>query len=292
MQQEVAYYKDQVDRLNYRIAQDKEAIDKQVRQTKDKEGNCQDMVARLEAELERAKTECRKINKQLKDKTSEQNESLKLNSELQILIQELKEKERNTNELGQSYKDKLEKLKLDQEKMKMKEENYIRQIQKLESDHKIEVARKEDKYESLQSANNSRASKKYEELDEKYSQALSEIDHLKSMFNSKESLLKQLESEVNSANKKEDKVRKQYESQLNEVKISYKNLESEMSRLESDKEKYEVSLDKLTRDARNNEKRLETQIDDLKRDLESAKDDIDMLRAEKKKLMDKLNGGY
>ena len=292
MQQEVAYYKDQVDRLNYRIAQDKEAIDKQVRQTKDKEGNCQDIVARLEAELERAKTECRKINKQLKDKTSEQNESLKLNSELQMLIQELKEKERNTNELGQSYKDKLEKLKLDQEKMKMKEENYIRQIQKLESDHKIEVARKEDKYESLQSANNSRASKKYEELDEKYSQALSEIDHLKSMFNSKESLLKQIESEVNSANKKEDKVRKQYESQLNEVKISYKNLESEMSRLESDKEKYEVSLDKLTRDARNNEKRLETQIDDLKRDLESAKDDIDMLRAEKKKLMDKLNGGY
>lgn len=159
MQQEVAYYKDQVDRLNHRANQDKESIDKQVRQTKDKEGNCQDMVARLEAELERAKAECRKINKQLKDKTSELNETLKINNELQLQIQELKDKERNTTELGIGYKDKLEKLKLDQEKMKMKEENYIRQIQRLESDHKIEIARKEDKFESLQSANNSRANK-------------------------------------------------------------------------------------------------------------------------------------
>lgn len=57
MQQEVNYYKDQVDRLNYRIAQDKESIDKQVRLGKDKESNCQDMVSRLEADLERARTE-------------------------------------------------------------------------------------------------------------------------------------------------------------------------------------------------------------------------------------------
>lgn len=39
MSQEVNYYKDQVEKLSYRVAQDKEAIDKQVRQNKDKESS-------------------------------------------------------------------------------------------------------------------------------------------------------------------------------------------------------------------------------------------------------------
>lgn len=289
MQQEVAYYKDQVDTLNYRISQDKETIDKQVRLGKDKESNCQDMVMRLESELERAKTECRRINKHLKEKSAELNEIIKLNNDYQTQIQELRDKEYNAGDIGRDYKEKLEKLKFEQEKMKMKEENYIRQIQKLESDHKSELARKEDKYESMISAKESRANKRYDELDDKYTQSLSEVDHLKSMLENKEALVRQLEAEVNSFNRKEAKIREQYENQLKSLESNYKNLELDVNRLESDKEKYEISLDKLTRDSRNAERRLETQIDDLKRDLESARDDVAMLREEKRKLMDRLS---
>jgi chromosome segregation ATPase len=39
MQQEVNYYKDQVDRLNHRISQDQTAIDKSMRLGKDKDSN-------------------------------------------------------------------------------------------------------------------------------------------------------------------------------------------------------------------------------------------------------------
>jgi len=131
MQQEVNYFKDQVDKLNYRISQDRDVIDKQVRLTKDKESNCQDMVMRLESDLERAKNECRKINKHLKERQVELNDVIRLNDEYQIQIQDLKDKQFEAGDLGRSYKEKLEKLKFEKEKMKLQEENYLKRLMNL-----------------------------------------------------------------------------------------------------------------------------------------------------------------
>ena len=288
MQQEVNYYKDQVDKQNYRINQDQTAIDKEIRLRKDRESNAQDLVGRLEEELERAKNECRKLHRQNKEKSTELHEMIKLNDDYQSQIQDLKNKEFDNGELGRNYKEKLEKLKFEQEKFKIKEDNYIRQIQKSAEEHKSEMARKEDKYESMIKAKESRFKKKYDEIDDKYTVALSEIDHLKSMIEQKEALVRQMESEVSSFNRKENKIREQYEIQLKDINGSYKNLELDFNRLETDKEKYEITIDKITRDARNTERRLETQLEDIKRDLENCKDDIEALREEKRRLLSKL----
>jgi chromosome segregation ATPase len=288
MQQEVSYYKDQVDKLNYRIGQDRETIDKQVRLGKDKEMSSQDIVMRIEQDLERAKNECRKLNKHLKEKQTELNEVVKLNNDYQSQIQELRDKEFEASGLGRDYKERIEKLKLEQEKFKLKEDNYIKQIRKLEEDNKYEMARKEEKYEAMLAAKESRSTKKYDELDDKYTQVLSEIDHYKSMLEKKEVMILQLEGEINNFNRKEAKIREQYEAQLKELQVSYRNLQLDLNRLEADKEKYEISLDKQSRDHRNNERRLESQIEDLKQDLENAKDDIEILREEKRKLNDRF----
>ena len=278
MQQEVNYYKDQVDKLNYRIAQDKETIDKQVRMNKDKESHCQDTVMRLESDLDQAKTECRRLNKAIKDRNSEFNDIIKINNELQTQIQELREKEGNVNDESRAYKEKFEKLKFEKEKMKMQEDNYIRQIQKLETDHRTELARREDKYESMLTSKESRARQRYDDLDDKYTQSLSEVDHLKSMSENKDALIRQLELDVASFTTKENKIRDQYERQLKDVQTSYSNLEIELTRVSNDKEKYEITIDKITKDSRNNEKRLEQQIDTLRDELDSAKKHIESLR--------------
>lgn len=288
MQQEVNYFKDQVDKLNYRISQDRDVIDKQVRLTKDKESNCQDMVMRLESDLERAKNECRKINKHLKERQVELNDVIRLNDEYQIQIQDLKDKQFEAGDLGRSYKEKLEKLKFEKEKMKLQEENYLKRIQKLEEDSRADLARKNNKHDSILASKDTRAKQKFDELDDKYTHTLSEIDHLKSMLEKKDMLTRQLESEVNGFNRKESKIREQYEAQLKEVQMSYRNLQLDVNRLETDKEKYEITLDKMTRDSRNNERRLEMQVEDHKNDLENLKDDVDMLRDEKRKLLDRL----
>ncbi|CAI2363006.1 unnamed protein product [Moneuplotes crassus] len=285
MQQEVAYYKDQVDKQSYKISQDQTSIDKEIRLRKDRESNAQDLVNRLEDELERAKTECKRLHRQVKDKNSELNELVKLNDDYQSQLQEFRNKDFDSSELSREYKEKLEKLKFEQEKMKIKEDNYIRQIQKLEEDHKSENARKEDKYESMIKAKEARLNKKYDDLDDRYTQALSEIDHLKSMIEQKEALVRQIESEVNGFNRKESKIREQYEVQLKELKSSYKNLEHDVARMEAEKEKHEITIDKITKSSRDNERRLESQVDELRRDLENTKDDLENLREERRRLM-------
>ena len=64
-----------------------------------------------------------------------------VNEEYQIQVQQLKDREAQYSDLGREYREKIEEVKFERERIALKEEQFLRQIQKNETEKKQEVAR-------------------------------------------------------------------------------------------------------------------------------------------------------
>ena len=73
---------------------------------------------------------------------------MSVNEEYQNQAQLFKDREQQYNELSREYRDKLEAVKFERERIALKEEQFLRQVQKTESQTKQEIRRQQEKYES------------------------------------------------------------------------------------------------------------------------------------------------
>jgi len=85
-------------------------------------------------------------------------------------------------DLSREYKEKLEIVKFEREKLALKEEQFVRQVQKAESTQKQEVAKQSQIYESKMQSRQRDMRKAIEDLEDKLSQAQDESDEHRSKF--------------------------------------------------------------------------------------------------------------
>ena len=71
-----------------------------------------------------------------------------INEEFQHQASQFRERELQFTELSREYKEKLEVVKFEREKLALKEEQFVRQVQKSETTQKQEVAKQTQIYES------------------------------------------------------------------------------------------------------------------------------------------------
>ena len=64
---------------------------------------------------------------------------MQINDEYQVQALAFQEREQQFSDLAREYKEKLELLKFEREKLALKEEKFIRQVQKAEASQKAEV---------------------------------------------------------------------------------------------------------------------------------------------------------
>lgn len=90
--------------------------------------------------LERENSECSHQNRQLTADLQRMQRDLKsimaVNEEYQMQAAQFKDREIQYNELAREYRDKLESVKFERERIALKEEQFLRQVQKAESQSK------------------------------------------------------------------------------------------------------------------------------------------------------------
>lgn len=92
---------------------------------------------------------------------------------------QFKERESQYSELGREYREKLEAVKFERERIALKEEQFLRQVQKNESQTKQEVKRTNDKLTSQMHARKREADKKFEDLEDRMYRVQEDLDTYK-----------------------------------------------------------------------------------------------------------------
>ena len=102
-----------------------------------------------------------------------------INEEYQIQSNSFKERERQFTDLSREYRDKLELIKFEREKLALKEEQFVRQIHKAESALKQETAKQSQVYESKMQTRQRDMNKAVEDLEDKMNNALDESEEMR-----------------------------------------------------------------------------------------------------------------
>lgn len=74
---------------------------------------------------------------------------MKFNEDFQSKFENYREKEERQVRLAQELQNKIQEIGLEREKMKLKDEQYRRQLSKIETNHREDLQKKVDRYEAL-----------------------------------------------------------------------------------------------------------------------------------------------
>ena len=135
-QKEYSFYKNLAEKLELKQGDNLENLNLNLRDLTERE---KDQRVRLE-DLERENGQLVSQNRHLMADLSRQQRDLKqimsINEEYQVQASAFKEREIQFTELSREYKDKLEIVKFEREKLTLKEEQFVRQVHKAESTQK------------------------------------------------------------------------------------------------------------------------------------------------------------
>ena len=92
---------------------------------------------------------------------------LSVNDAFQLQTAELQRREASYMEATRDFRERGEQLKLEQERIAMKEQQFLRQVQKLEADSRKEARRLQDKHEALLKARQREWERTFEEVEDK-----------------------------------------------------------------------------------------------------------------------------
>lgn len=101
-----------------------------------------------------------------------------VNEEYQIQTQQLKDREAQYQELGREYRERLEQVKFERERIALKEEQFLRQIQKNETEKKQEAQRLNQKLTGQMHSRKREFEQKLEETEDKLYMLQDERDNL------------------------------------------------------------------------------------------------------------------
>ena len=105
---------------------------------------------------------------------------MSINEEYQLQANAFREREVQFAELSREYKEKLELVKFEREKLALKEEQFVRQVHKAEAVQKQEGAKQVQIYESKMQSRQRDMRKAIEELEDKLGSAQDEADECRS----------------------------------------------------------------------------------------------------------------
>lgn len=142
-----------------------------------------DQRVRLE-QLEKENGLLTSQNRQLMADLARQQRELKqvmsINDEFQLQATAFKERETQFTELSREYKEKLELIKFEREKLALKEEQFVRQIHKAESAAKQDAAKQVHLFDSKLQSRQREFRKAIEDLEDKLTRAQDDADDQRS----------------------------------------------------------------------------------------------------------------
>ena len=151
-----------------------------------------------------------------------------INEEFQLQANSFRERELQFTDLSREYKEKLEIVKFEREKLALKEEQFVRQVQKAESTQKQEVAKQSQIYESKMQSRQRDMRKAIEDLEDKLSQAQDESDEHRSKFERLDKLNQSQRQSLEENQRKEERLILQYDKLLEQLRHEIKEKEREL----------------------------------------------------------------
>ena len=230
-QKEYSFYKDLADRQQNNSAQDQMA--KRLVEVQEAE---KDLVARL-ASLQEENMQLGTMNRQYQIEQQRMQKDLKqimaINSEFQQQAMAFRDKENQFVELGREYKEKLELLKFERERIALKEEQFMRIVHKAETEAKNETRKNAVRFENQLIGARRDADRRVEDLEDKLNQCQDENEELR---NKQERMERQLASQLQqlaSQQRMQDSLSQQYQKLMEGLKQDCRDAQrsSEMSEM-------------------------------------------------------------
>ena len=151
-----------------------------------------------------------------------------INEEYQLQANTFREREIQFTELSREYKEKLEVIKFEREKLALKEEQFVRQVHKAENVSKQENAKQVQIYESKMQARQRDMRKAIEDLEDKLSSAQDESDENRQKADRLEKLNQSQRQSLEENARKEERLIMQYDKLMEQLRNELKEKEREL----------------------------------------------------------------
>ena len=156
-----------------------------------------------------------------------------INEEYQMQAQNFKEKELQYADLAREYRDKLEAVKFERERIALKEEQFLRQIQKSETNSKNDMRRHTERVEAQSQAKKREFDRKLDEYEERISTLGDEKESAVRRLERAERENQDLKRQVDQFISKEDRTIAQYEKIMDQLKAEIKDKERQCHAIET-----------------------------------------------------------
>ena len=175
-QSEYCFYKEIAQRLESKQGNSLEQIDSNLRSVLEREQDLHVKYNSLQQENLDLATANRRLMTDAQRTQRDLKQILRINEEFQQQAGVLKDREQQYFELGRDYREKLEIVKFERERIALKEEQFIRLLHKAETEQKSEVKRAQMRFEQKLTTRAKDSERRMDELEVKLSGAQSELE--------------------------------------------------------------------------------------------------------------------
>ena len=156
-----------------------------------------------------------------------------INEEYEAQADKFRERELHFGQLTKEYREKLEQVKFERERLALKEEQFVKQIRKTEADLKQQVAKVTATYESKLLSRQRDMNRKYEELEERFNSSQDDADNTRHKAERTDQLNWEQRRQLDDRQKKEDRIVEQYDRILEKLRGELKDRERECHEAEN-----------------------------------------------------------
>ena len=153
---------------------------------------------------------------------------MSINEEYQLQANAFRDRELQFTELSSEYKEKLEVIKFEREKLALKEEQFVRQVHKAESVQKQETAKQMQIYESKLQSRQRDMRKALEDLEDKLTAAQDEADENRQKAERLDKLNQSQRQSLEENSRKEERLILQYDKLMGQLRSENKEKEREL----------------------------------------------------------------
>lgn len=276
LQNELAFYKEQSERMNDELRQTQRAMETQIREVKAKEIDRQEQSLRSQDDVERVE----KINKQLEHNLRIAKADLRaltqVNDDYKHQITLCKDREEDALRSTTQLKEETEKIEFEKDKLKLREETINKEIETLREQYKTDMAKNAEKLKQSLRAKQQIHSSKYDELEEKYLRQVRDYDSLKISHEREIALNRDLQRELDK--KARTKSTSKFDNEFADLKRNLNEKELEIQRLISQREMTELQLEKLRTEQRETEKKFGDDSSDSAHKISNLEKEVENLR--------------
>ena len=277
MHREFEFYKNLAEKLEFRQTDELTSLNQNVR-----EMNEVDKDQKLKIDLlDQDKRELIQQNKVLMADLQKMQRDLKailaVNEEYQVQTTQMKEREGQYSELAREYREKLEAVKFERERIALKEEQFLKQIQKVESQAKQDVRRNMERFQSQMHTQKREADKKLEEIEDRLQRQCDDADNSRRMMEKLQRENDDLKKQVDTFISKEDRTIAQYEKIMDQLKSEVKDKERHTHTVETREAYARQELHQKNNELQLKNEQMRDDIAEHKVNLKKAEMQIEML---------------